>query len=1276
MKAPRSGFLRRPVRKRILVIVSLWPLLSALIASAAGFTNQFNSGFDFVAHGIIGNTNWDGVYLGFGDVLNGNDGGDGLGRTIQADETNSPGFLTLQTVGTTWVGAGDDGIFAYKLVAGDFDVSVEVAPPWTAQPYALGGLLVRAWNTNNSGAPASFTGSPSENWLALWRFQLFNVDLIREATNGFDAETAFPDSDSDTNTSRYFRITRTGDVFAFYWKTNGPDAWTLITNATAAGGYVPATGSLARPDWHDRPVQVGIAQSTGTGYSPTEHFADFELNGTNVTFPTMPPAPSGFLVTATNPPGALTFSWTPGNPDDNSLIVMKQAGVSLNPNIQQNPINGITYTADATFGTPGARLGDANEYVVFNGPGNSCTVSNFGPNRAQYAVAIYEYTNTVSPVYNTASPLTNICSGPGTITNIVVRLNSTNIPLGGAALATLLLSYSSGQTNAVPLGDPSVMWRSSDTNVATVGTDGTVNGVGIGSASITGALSGFQASAMVTVHAPAFMEAFTGTNDFLNLGLLGSSWDGLYVKFGDVPGGSPGTDGAGLTTALNSRIDTTNGLQVSSVQSDWEKEADDGPFLFKLAPGGLDALSGDFEAVAHVFGEGTLNFDATGIMARLYNATNGGPGPGGLENHVNYWKVQNGWTSVRRTQNGATTTVLAAGPHATDTWLLLQRVDSTNFYFFEKSASNGPWTFLTNAVLAAAANNAPMQVGLAQQTLTAAAGQAVVDNFMLDAAGIVTPFTPPPPASDATEILNADHSITISYTVGTNADGTAVGSVVVMRAGGPVTAQPYTGMVLPGNPSFGDPNNDLGGGNFVVYRSPSGASQTNLSVTVTNLTPGTTYFAVIYTFVGDGASRTYNERGTAAGPPLPLLGITASIPPIPLNGIGLLQVTGQYLGGQPQPLVIGPDNPVVISGNTNVVKVLNGIATGVGLGTTTVAVIYFTPTGSVSNVFNVTVHQPTFSDDFSTNHDYLHDGVTGTFYDGIYDVSGSYPIPGSNYVPPAGSGTLVADANMTSNHVLTITGNGDGWEGAASGGFFLFKYVPGDFQMAVHVKSFTNTNFNQPGLLARAYAATNAMLGQPLGYEVPGFNGTNDASEYWVSLVRFDEFGIGTYARLNTDARVLPNSQPDPGDTNTWLLVVRSSGTNFSFYKKLNLNDPWRNLPLKPVFHVLQFAGRPMQVGLMAGDWNFSPAPPSSVAFEGFMLDMTTSELSLQANENGASTVSVSWPTDPNSELEFSPTLDTPNWQPVDGTPVLGNDGRFHLSVPVAKGGEFFRLRN
>ncbi|MFW2551455.1 hypothetical protein, partial [Klebsiella pneumoniae] len=91
---------------------------------------------------------------------------------------------------------------------------------------------------------------------------------------------------------------------------------------------------------------------------------------------------------------------------------------------------------------------------------------------------------------------------------------------------------------------------------------------------------------------------------------------------------------------------------------------------------------GDFQALAHINGMGTLNGVFAGIMARLFNAPTHSAGPGGSENHVNYWKVQNGTTSIRRTQAGANTTFVGAGPSTTDGWLLMQRVASTNFYFF------------------------------------------------------------------------------------------------------------------------------------------------------------------------------------------------------------------------------------------------------------------------------------------------------------------------------------------------------------------------------------------------------------------------------------------------------------------------------------------------------------------------------------------------------------------------------------------------------------------
>jgi hypothetical protein len=287
----------------------------------------------------------------------------------------------------------------------------------------------------------------------------------------------------------------------------------------------------------------------------------------------------------------------------------------------------------------------------------------------------------------------------------------------------------------------------------------------------------------------------------------------------------------------------------------------------------------------------------------------------------------------------------------------------------------------------------------------------------------------------------------------------------------------------------------------------------------------------------------------------------------------------------------------------------------------------------------------------------------------------------SPYVPLAGSGTTQADASITSNNVLTVTARGDGWENGASGGFFLYRYVPGDFQMAVQVQAYSVSNYNQPGLLARGYTvSTNGDLGAPLGLIVPNGNGTNDQGEYWVSFTRFDEFNIGTYARRNVDSGVSQNTQNDqvnpPGGvtnsvgTNFWLLIVRNSSTEFDFYKRFGVNDTWVQVPNKTHYSLSQFAGRPMQVGIMGGPWSNPGDAYRTTQFDNFMLDQTTGS-GLQITVSGGNAI-VSWPPIPGT-LQSTTSLAPQNWQNEPGTPVLGPSG-YSITVPLDAAPKFFRL--
>ena len=1236
------------------LLAVLSALTLAASARADSITNNFDTSFDYVANGILGDAHWDGVYLNGGDIP----GGTGTGRTLSADANNSfPGFLTVRGTGGAWVGNEDDSFFLYKVVAGDFDVSVEIAPPFDSSIYHLPGLLARAYNPNNSGAPYSATVTNAvENWIYIARFQEFGINEHgRYATNGVDFDGFFNTvgDNSDTNSTRYLRMTRVGNVFSFYDKTNATDPWNLIT-------------TLQRPDLAGVAMQVGIKDESGTANTPTTYFTDFELSGTNVSIPAMPAAPSNLITTATNITGALTFSWTLGNPADRSLVVISRG------HIQHNPVQGITYNASAGFGNPGTLLGGAGEYVVYNGTGNSVTVTNLGANNITYNVAVFEYTNDVNgPVYNTASPATNSFPGPGVINQVRMVAASTNLPTGGATALRLLADFSTGETDSDQTANAT--WSSSDPTVANVNAVGVVSGLSTGSATITATFGSFQPSLTVSVHAMAFADDFSTPHDYVASGVAGSPYDGLFLNFGDVPGAVAGNDGAGSTLTLDSQITDTNGLYLSSVQSDWQGRPDDGPFLFKIVPGANHGVSGDFQAVVHIQNMNVLNGVVAGLMARLYNPVNAGPGPAGQENHVNYWKVQNGTTSVRVTRANANTTVLAAGPSATDGWLLIQRVNSTNFYFYERAATNDLWVLTTNVVLTAATNDAPMEVGLAQQSTAGVNGITTFDRFQLDAAGITSTNPPPPPATNLVLTLNpSDLSVTLNW-VAADGNGNPVPSMVVMRQGGPVTAQPPVGALPTGNAVFGQ-GTDLGGHNYVVFVSNNPPASTNNTVTVTGLTAGQLYYAAIYTFAGTGTSTRFNSATGATGNLVDasITNIVASVPGgIPEGGIGTVLVQGVASDGTLVP--ISSSSATYTSGDTNIIKILNGVLTGISNGTAAVTVSL----GNYTNVANVTVRPPTFTDEFGVSHDYLAAGVTGSGWDGLYNPNpATNPIPGSLYVPLANSGAFVADANITSNNVLTITAAGDGWENTASGGFFLFKNVPGDFQAAVHIRSFDVAAFNQPGLLARAYAISNGLSGWPLGYVVPNSGGTNDAGEYWVSLTRFDEYGIGTYARRNLDGAVVQNSQLDQGDGNFWLLIIRRNGTEFDFYKRLNPTDPWKQVPNRTHYSIAQFANQPMQVGLMAGPWDGTSGNPRTVQFEHFMLDVASFHPSLTARGSGGGSVQLSWPIFGGAfSLEATPSLSPANWQPFPAT-VVTNNGMATVTVSVTNSTLFFRLVN
>lgn len=1262
-----------------LVAWSLSLFAAAVTARADVITNNFDVPFDYATYGILGNTNWDGVYLGNADVPYGNFGVYAGSTGIVANAAVSYfGFLTVQTSGSEWGGSGgaDDGFFLWKLVAGDFDVSVESAPPWQNAQNNFAGLMVRAFNTNGSGAPVSFTSTnAAENFLMLWRATEYSLSQIRQLTNGTTFENNF---NTGTNTAEplFFRIKRTGDTFTFYVKTNLDDAWSLFTGASPGGGYVSTNGTVTRPDWHDQPVQVGIAQAIFAAPTPIDgaaidYFTHFGLSGPNVSVPTSFPAPaSNVSISSPNPSGSVNVSWTPGAGSDGSLVLIRGAVAPNPPPIISQPIQGTTYPGDADYSNPNTLLSAGNSHVVYAGSGNSLTVTGLGGSNNTYSVAVFSYSTaggTTPPVYDTVSPATNSFTGPGQVSGVSFTLSPSSIPVNGVAIATVTATYTTGDSYDVS-AEPTTLWSSADPSVAAA-LNGTVSGISVGGpVQISATYAGITGYNDVTVHAPAFEDTFSTAHNYLTSGVVGSAWDGLYAEAGDVPFATAGASFMQMSN-VDATISSNNNLYVAARGNNagWEGSSDNGFFLFKY-------VTNDFQVVMHINAYDNRAYNQFGLMARLFGA-NGAPGgtpngafPNGRETFWRWFRFDEFGvtTSSRYNRNNSQFNRVAdtTDGESTDYWLLMMRLNHTNFLMFKKAQAADPWIAVPSGSwdseafgpTLAGVDPSPLQVGIFEGIYTAGFRTNLVDYFMLD--GPIASAVGTPPSGSPSDFAGSVDLVAGTLTLTWNNAADSDGSMVVVRGGKPVNAAPISGQAYTANAAFGL-GSDLGSSNYVVYLGDGN------TVTVSNLIGGVTYHASVYSYSNTAAGLVFNQQTTAA-PISTLVGALQEVQvsvsgnnQIPLDGVGIAHATALFSGGSTLDVTtlatLTCDDPSVI-----VITNVNNLD-GIALGTANLTAVYADQT----NTIQVVVKNPTYTDNFTTSHDYVANGVAGTMWDGVYFGSANiYPPAGGHSFPNASVGgngdgqTYVCDANVTSNGVLSVQTTATDWEFADDDGFLLFKYVPGDFQIRVHITADDTTIFPPQanvncGVMARQYGPD----GQPSG----GALGTN---ENWVSWSRFDQYGITTDGRNTTANGATQRLETRDGSTNYWLLLVKD-GANFHFFEKQSPSDLWIERNAGQVVRPDLIGG--MQVGIQQATFSGNVIMSQ---FDSLMLDATEPSLTASVS-NGF--VNVTWPHVPGVGLQSTPSLSPADWQPVGVTPTTTN-GFDSISIPPSLENEYFRL--
>lgn len=330
----------------------------------ATFTDDFSTPINYLTQGVSG-TVWDGVYLGAGAFAHPTDAGMAPGSVSVADAgISSNGILTVASLQTDWENIADDGFFLFKVIRGDFDMSVEIVGPIDHHAHNFPGLMVRAFGPQGAPAPGG-----KENYFIWGRFDEYNIaNMLKNNTNGAKRDSRIG---SYPNTNYWLRIQRVAGDFKLSEKSARDEVWTQV-------------GSVTRHDFEGLPLQVGIEHADYDGGRTLKAgYRNFSLTASNMGPFSAAPGPATDLKSSGKGAGEIT--WTPGKGSSGSVVVIWPG----NSPLMAAPSDGTSY-----HGAPGFGAGDAlpavNHFVVYSGVENRVTVTNL-PAGTNHTVAVFSY---------------------------------------------------------------------------------------------------------------------------------------------------------------------------------------------------------------------------------------------------------------------------------------------------------------------------------------------------------------------------------------------------------------------------------------------------------------------------------------------------------------------------------------------------------------------------------------------------------------------------------------------------------------------------------------------------------------------------------------------------------------------------------------------------------------------------------------------------------------------------------------------------------------------
>ena len=519
-----------------------------------------------------------------------------------------------------------------------------------------------------------------------------------------------------------------------------------------------------------------------------------------------------------------TVNWTGGDGDSSLVVIRASSAVS------GAPVDGTFYNANTAFGSGGTIA--ANEYVVYNGGGDSVVVSGLNPNTT-YHVAIFEF-NGADTCYLTTGPAT---SSQATLTATEVDFGTTS--------ATY--SESDGAQNiAVSIANPSV---SVATTVDAVLKSGDATGINNYTTQMLTFPAGSSADQNISItitdnmtcngtttyvfalrNAAGGTSAFLGTDSLFTLTITDDEATSEQIVFQGFEGSgsdnwSFSSSGGGATSTTNTGTPSSERIRTGS--NSFQSANTTSTLTFDNGGNGVDISNAD------------------SVQVEVWNSSISGTSGNGADNsdQVRVFVSQtstfsataditlDGTSNTRYGMSGTGEVTTTAGTPVTYDYPSGGTLTGSDAK--SKLTINIPDAWDTLYMKIELVNNSSNEIWC-------------IDDVSVSGSVCTPPCLRPDTA--ATSMMFSSVSATSMDVSWTNGNGTR--RIVVAKAGSIVTANPQDSTTYTANANFGN-SDSLTNGEYIVY------DGTGSSFTLSGLTPGIEYFLEVFEYNCDTSAELY-----------------------------------------------------------------------------------------------------------------------------------------------------------------------------------------------------------------------------------------------------------------------------------------------------------------------------------------------------------------------------------------------------------------------------------